>query len=172
MRIDKKVILSWSAVIFWMILIFAFSAQPAVESEKVSMSATSIIFRIIEFITGINADLTSTVDHIVRKSAHAFVFFVLAMLVVNALFKTGVKGFRVFIFAFIITLSYACTDEIHQMFVPGRACRLSDVGIDSLGAVFGLCLIGTANWLSRYIGADFTVIYKLNVLRRPRTNNE
>ncbi len=37
-----------------------------------------------------------------------------------------------------ITAGYAATDEFHQLFVPGRAGRLSDVCIDSLGGVLGI----------------------------------
>ena len=180
MRIERKIILPWSAVILWMILIFAFSAQPAVESAKISMGLTAIILRFFEhlaIITGVNADLVGDMDHIVRKSAHVFLFFVLAMLVANAFLKTGVKWFKAFIFAFIITSLYACSDEIHQIFVPGRACRLSDVGIDSLGAMFGLCLFAAAYWLNRHTGFYFsekinTAVCNLNVLKRLRPNNE
>jgi VanZ family protein len=39
-----------------------------------------------------------------------------------------------------ISVVYALTDEVHQHFVPGRACRLLDVGIDTCGAIFGMCL--------------------------------
>ena len=35
------------------------------------------------------------------------------------------------------TAVYAATDEIHQLFVPGRAGRFSDVCIDSAGALAG-----------------------------------
>lgn len=34
----------------------------------------------------------------------------------------------------LLTLLYACTDEIHQTFVPGRFGTLRDVGYDLLGA--------------------------------------
>ncbi len=33
---------------------------------------------------------------------------------------------------------YSVSDEIHQYFVPGRACRIFDVGVDSLGALTGI----------------------------------
>ena len=33
---------------------------------------------------------------------------------------------------------YACTDELHQYFVPGRACRFKDVMIDTAGAFTGI----------------------------------
>lgn len=36
--------------------------------------------------------------------------------------------------AFLLTLLYAVTDEIHQMFVPTREGRLRDVIIDAIGA--------------------------------------
>jgi len=147
-----KVIASWTTVILWMTLIFAFSAQPAKESAEVSLSVTAIIIRFIENLsitTGVKANWIGEMDHIVRKSAHAFVFFVLVILAVNAFIKIGVKGISAFLFAFILTVLYACTDEIHQIFVPGRACMLTDVGIDSLGALFGLCLFGLGYWMSR-----------------------
>lgn len=38
---------------------------------------------------------------------------------------------------------YACTDEFHQLFVPGRAGRLFDVGVDTAGACFGLVIFLT-----------------------------
>ena len=38
---------------------------------------------------------------------------------------------------------YAITDEIHQLFVPGRSGMIKDVFIDSLGIITGviICLI-------------------------------
>ena len=35
---------------------------------------------------------------------------------------------------------YSVTDEIHQMFVPGRSCELRDVAIDSCGVATGILL--------------------------------
>jgi VanZ family protein len=32
---------------------------------------------------------------------------------------------------------YACLDETHQIFVPGRGPSLYDVALDSSGALFG-----------------------------------
>lgn len=36
---------------------------------------------------------------------------------------------------------YAVTDEIHQLFVKGRACRWYDVLIDTCGALLGIMII-------------------------------
>jgi len=38
---------------------------------------------------------------------------------------------------------YACTDEIHQLFVPGRGAQMSDVLLDSAGAGLGIVLFVT-----------------------------
>lgn len=35
---------------------------------------------------------------------------------------------------------YACSDELHQYFVPGRSCRFFDVCVDSTGAFCGALL--------------------------------
>lgn len=35
---------------------------------------------------------------------------------------------------------YACSDELHQYFVPGRSCRFFDVYVDSTGAFCGALL--------------------------------
>ena len=44
-----------------------------------------------------------------------------------------------FVLSWIIVCIYAITDEIHQLFIPGRAGRIVDVYIDSLGALIGMC---------------------------------
>ena len=43
--------------------------------------------------------------------------------------------------ALAICLIYASSDEIHQYFVPGRACRIFDVGVDTLGALTGTLIL-------------------------------
>lgn len=138
MKIDKKIFLSWTAVGLWMLMIFIFSAQPAEQSGDVSMEVTSLIIRVLKQL-GLIADAnTILLDYIIRKIAHAVVYFVLTMLAINAFLRVGVKEKKAFIFAFIFTILYACSDELHQQFVPGRAGMWSDIGIDTLGALLGL----------------------------------
>jgi VanZ family protein len=42
-------------------------------------------------------------------------------------------------FAVAFSAVYAVTDEIHQIFVPGRAAQFSDFVVDTSGAMFGAC---------------------------------
>ena len=39
--------------------------------------------------------------------------------------------------AILVCITYAISDEIHQFFVPGRACRFFDVCVDSGGVLCG-----------------------------------
>ena len=43
-----------------------------------------------------------------------------------------------------ITIGYAMTDELHQMFVPGRSAETADLLADAIGASVGL--IGCWAW--------------------------
>lgn len=40
-----------------------------------------------------------------------------------------------------IAVSYAVTDEFHQMFVPGRSAELNDLLADAMGVVAGASLV-------------------------------
>lgn len=53
-----------------------------------------------------------------------------------------------FLVVFSTTL-YGLTDEIHQHFVPGRTFELLDIGMDFLGAVLALILIGLYKWTKK-----------------------
>lgn len=41
----------------------------------------------------------------------------------------------------IIGVIYAATDEIHQAFVPGRGPLVTDVILDSIGVLTGICIV-------------------------------
>lgn len=44
---------------------------------------------------------------------------------------------------------YACTDEIHQLFVPGRSGQFFDVCVDTLGAFVGCLLIFSLSYIRK-----------------------
>ena len=46
-----------------------------------------------------------------------------------------------------ISTAYAATDEFHQIFVPGRAGMLTDVMIDSSGALAGILLAALVGFI-------------------------
>lgn len=136
MSIQK--ILSWTAVILWMVLIFNLSSQVADQSNQLSTGITKIVVNFIEKVApNWNVDISSF-NHIVRKSAHFFAYLVLGILAINALRRSEVFEIRSVIFALLICVLYAVTDEVHQLFVPGRGAMVMDVLIDSSGASIGI----------------------------------
>jgi len=110
-------------------------------------------------------------NHIIRKNAHFFVYLVLGILVMNALEKQlriengelRIKKFKDYsskrlALALGICVLYAISDEVHQLFVPGRGPQVKDVFIDSAGACVGIMI---------YLG--FIIISKKVMTRREVT---
>ncbi len=120
-------VFAWIAVFLCMAGIFYLSGQVAEESAQLSGSFLSIIMEYLGARISQNA---------MRKAAHFSEYAALAGLVFVAAGLTWHRKRPVF--AWIIAVLYACTDEVHQMFVPGRACRLFDLAVDAAGAVAGI----------------------------------
>lgn len=69
---------------------------------------------------------------------YAFLFLAAFLLISITQGKTENKNF-IFI-AVILAIAYAISDEIHQLFVPSRACSFSDFLTDSAGILFASLL--------------------------------
>ena len=62
---------------------------------------------------------------------HFYAFFFFSLFLFISLIK-GKKKNLIFI-SIILAIFYAISDEIHQLFVLGRSCAISDILIDSIG---------------------------------------
>jgi len=132
------ILLSWAAVLLWMLLIFYFSSQAAEQSDKLSGGIAEIIGRFLaHIIPGYGFDLV-LFDRILRKAAHFSIYLVLGVLVSDALKRSGIKGRKLIAFALGICILYAASDEFHQLFVSGRGGQATDVLLDSAGAMLGI----------------------------------
>jgi VanZ family protein len=136
----KRNYLSWSAVVVWMGLIFYLSHQPADMSNHLSTGLTENIIAAIEKAAPHSDIDIKRFNHIVRKSAHFFAYFILGLLVMNALRRSGCNGKTLIGMAILISVSFAASDEFHQLFVPGRGGQVKDVLIDSAGVSIGVFL--------------------------------
>lgn len=138
------IVLSWTAVLLWLVLMFYLSSQPAVQSDELSKKVTEIIIEKVgalvplDFETSTTADLVARFNHVVRKFAHFGIYFVLGLFVMNAFRRSGISGFKGFLFSLVFCILYAISDEIHQVFVPGRGAQVTDVLIDSVGSFVGI----------------------------------
>jgi VanZ family protein len=71
----------------------------------------------------------------------------------NAFRSSGVKGLRGFIFSLVFCVLYAISDEVHQLFVPGRGAQVTDVMIDSFGAFVGIGVYGVICKIKKVIAS-------------------
>ena len=83
-------------------------------------------------------------DTFIKKGSHFLAYAVLAFLALRV--TSG--GKRPYIWAFLITILYAMSDEYHQTFIPGRNGTVVDVVIDCLGGLMALFSL-RMNWLRR-----------------------
>ena len=140
-----------------MLLIFLFSSQNAEKSTELSNSVgyqiSSLTIRDFDQLPPVEQKIyVVSIDHIVRKYAHASEFLLLA-LSLSAMFLSFLwrrkMDWLCFLLGWVFTLLYAVTDEIHQLFVPGRACMATDVLIDGAGAALGILLFCLIYFLIR-----------------------
>ena len=140
-KLNLRKIIPWVLVILWMLVIFMFSHQPATESNELSSGITIIITDIVEKVAPDNTFDQVNLNLIVRKCAHFAVYFILGILVANALISNDIARHRVVLLALLICVTYAISDEIHQLFLPGRSGQVRDVFIDSTGGLVGILLM-------------------------------
>lgn len=130
-------------VILWMIVIFVFSGRDATQSTEDSYTVGMFVGEIVvegfsELPETEKYEFAASVDHPIRKCAHALEYAVLGALLVGALYDYKCAWYRRLLFPWIIAILYAGTDEFHQRFVAGRSCQFTDVIIDGCGALVGI----------------------------------
>ncbi|MCR5798056.1 MAG: VanZ family protein [Eubacterium sp.] len=127
-------------------IIFSFSATPGSESDSESLYVGRMICNAVvpeyhRMSETEQYNLAFSINYDIRKCAHALEYAVLAMLFFGFWDSFRTSKWRVFMIAGLCTLLYAASDELHQMFVPGRDGKVLDVINDCLGACMGLLVI-------------------------------
>ncbi|HEY9790725.1 MAG TPA: VanZ family protein [Candidatus Obscuribacterales bacterium] len=114
MRFLSHLAVRWLLLLGWMVIIFAFSAQP--HSGEITQ----------HYLGALNVPI--------RKFGHVTEYGILFTLAYNAFRRGGLP-------AFLFSLIYACSDEWHQSFIPGRTATIYDVAVDSVGMLIAWGLI-------------------------------
>lgn len=146
----KKIKVVWSILsVALMALIFFFSHQTAEVSSDTSGGFAQILADVLAiFFKGeVYEKLLWVAQWLVRKSAHLILFALLGVCVYNSINLP--KGRKRFLIALIICILYAVSDEIHQGFIPGRACRATDILIDTTGIAVGQLIMRSAKCVMR-----------------------
>lgn len=158
--LNKKrlwIIINIILVIVWCAVIFYLSAQTAKLSDGQSKFIAGFIARTIDKVDfkitpeSILINQIHSFNAVIRDLAHAFSYLVLALLTVNLGRQLKIKKWKTITFAFIFCSLYAYSDEIYQLFVPGRAFQLSDLRNDILGAITGIIIYFLVVFLKRKI---------------------
>ena len=139
-----------------MLLIFLFSSQTGEASALTSHSFfQSALGRfLMSFLPLLGFE---SPEAAIRKYAHMAEFAFLGfwvMLWMNKRWEGSKSPSAVYLQCLLFCIMYACTDELHQLFVDQRACSLKDVLIDSFGSL-----------------VSCSVLYALFVLRERRRKN-
>ena len=145
----KNKVIRYSALVLivsLMCVIFYFSAQPADLSNETSDGVIDQLLSVFyprynnldEFA---QQDIVITLVLPVRALAHFSEFFLLGALsfVFLSTFSGILKNHRL-LFSFLFGLLYSVSDEVHQLFVPGRACQFSDICVDAFGVFIAIMI--------------------------------
>lgn len=133
--------------IFLMIMIFYFSSE---EAEASTVTSTTFGKKIVHVVSDVLEKKLSeqemeecavSFDKIVRKTAHMTEYAMLYFAVWLALFMNNHRNKNIIILSICICVLYSMTDEIHQLFVKGRSGSIRDIGIDSMGILFGALFV-------------------------------
>lgn len=129
--------LSIVLVLIWASLIFIMSSFDATDSSNQSNFIVNIISNIL------NIENARLLSLIIRKLAHFTEYLILGFLTINMLNKNDIS--KKYLISILICIIYATSDEIHQIFVPGRAYQIRDILIDSMGSITGVYLYKLIN---------------------------
>jgi len=130
-----------------MLIIFMMSAQNAKVSSNTSGSLIAFFAKIItpnfnSLSVEQQAQIISSYQFVVRKMAHFTIYLCLGLATsVFTLTLEKIKRFWRYSLSAFISLVYAISDEIHQLYVPGRVGAVTDVLIDFSGVLTGLILL-------------------------------
>ena len=149
MKLNLKRILLLLLLIADMVFIFHNSAQVAAVSSSASQNVTQMVAPVI--VPNYNKlneteklQTVASLEAVLREAAHLLQFvpigFALYLLLCTLELPNKLRKLRIPItlcFGFL----YALSDEVHQLFVPGRSFQFFDIFMDVCGVTLG-CLGG------------------------------
>ena len=131
-------------IILWCVLIFCMSSENAQVSGDRSEGVVVRLINSLLSIFGIDSSnkvLVDSIEVLVRKSAHISLYFVLSVLTSLFAYTYAIRFEYRYISVFLFSYFYASSDEIHQLYVPGRSGSIKDVLIDSIGIILGIVFV-------------------------------
>ncbi len=141
-RIKKSRVIFGLLTIAVMVCIFIFSCENADKSSDTSGTIVDLIINIFyknfnDMTLAEQTEILDLISHIIRKTAHFVIYAALGFFV---FLTSGHKRMfcRETLWVLLFCGLYAVSDEIHQYFVPGRACMIRDMLLDTCGSITGI----------------------------------
>lgn len=142
-KINKQLLLDalfWGLAVIWCAVIFSFSSQNGGESGETSSGVCRFIASVV--VNGFSEmsevrqnEIVEGMQFFVRKTAHFCAYGLLGFLISLALRRK--KPLLMGALSVLLSCLYAISDELHQLTVSDRSAQLSDVLLDTSGAVAG-----------------------------------
>ncbi len=124
--------LSWIAVAAWATVIFYASSNTGGDLNEGS-GWFAYVYQILK---DMQSGLFGSQIDVITSVAHFCEYALLAALLSNSLRYHLPLRYACMV-AVVCASAYGVTDEIHQIFVPGRVCDPTDWVVDTLGAMLG-----------------------------------
>lgn len=133
----------WLCVLGIAGMIFCFSAQ---DGDVSSNTSGEIVEKVIEVVDEAyqtrppveQQSIFTFVERLVRKGAHFLEYAALGFFL--RLLAQSHGWHRPTRLSLLAGALYACTDELHQLFISQRTAQLQDVLLDSAGVLTGICV--------------------------------
>lgn len=147
------------------ITIFYFSNQEADTSSSSSGRVVNFVMKVLPQFKNMEEHQKEHIANeilqpIVRKMAHFSIYTLLGFLTINFALVCKKKTLvcntdeliasplqlkigrnKRILYSWLFGTLYAISDEIHQLFIPGRSCEFRDICIDSLGVLMGITIM-------------------------------
>ena len=142
----------WLGVIAVAVMIFGFSAQDGTASTSVSTVIVQAVIDVVDPDYALRPlleqqEVFGFVEKLVRKGAHFMEYAALGFFIRLLVGSYGL-GRRTRV-SWLIGALYACTDELHQLFIAQRAAMWQDVLLDSAGVLAGIVVAYTCTVLAQ-----------------------
>ena len=141
----RRSIVAFIPAMMVMVMIFGFSGDEGEESASLSLRVTEIVVTCAENLLPqsvtedwVHEEKVQDWHVLVRKAAHMTEYALLTITLFLGFGWNKVQDKRRILYALIICFVYACIDEIHQRFIPGRSGNILDVLIDTSGGILAM----------------------------------
>lgn len=155
-KVKFKRIMLWILVILGMGIIYFLSSQTASESNGLSGQTIQTLLKIFmpeigKLPPAEQMEIVAGLQSVVRDAAHVITYILLGILCMAALLTYEWEMKARILTAFFIGAGYAVFDELHQVFVSGRAFQFYDIGLDCCGLLLGILIVAGLHCIRKAI---------------------